>query len=45
MRIGKFKNGKATGVDEITGEVIKGGDDRAVDWIWRLCNIAFKGYA
>ena len=22
--------------------MIKGGVDRMVDWIWRLCNMAFK---
>ena len=38
VRVGKFKNGK----DETTGELIEGGDDRVVDWIWRLCNMAFK---
>ena len=31
--MGNFKNGKAVGKDEITGEMIKGGDDRMVDWI------------
>ena len=28
--------------NEITGEMIKGGGDRVVDWIWRLCNMAFE---
>ena len=42
MRVGKLKNGKASGKDEIKGEMIKGGDDRVVDWIWRLCNMAFE---
>ena len=41
-RVGKLKNGKAVGHDEITGEMIKGGGDRVVDWIWRLCNMAFE---
>ena len=36
MRVGKLKNGKAACKDEITGEMIKGGGDRVVDWIWRL---------
>ena len=42
--MGKFKNGKAAGMDEITGEMIKGGSpsDRVVDWIWSLCNMAFE---
>ena len=31
MRVGKLKNGKAAGGDEITGEMIKGGGDRVVD--------------
>ena len=39
---GKLKNGKPEGNDEITEEVIKGGGDRAVDWIWRLRNMVFE---
>ena len=42
MRVGKLNNGKATGKDEITGEMIKCGGDRVVDWIWRLCNMIFE---
>ena len=42
VRVGKFKNRKATGKDEITGEMIKNGSNRVVDWIWRLCNMAFE---
>ena len=42
VKVGKLKNGKAAGKDEITGEMIKGGGDRVVDWIWRLCNMAFE---
>ena len=38
----KLKNGKAAGEDEITGEMIKGGGDRVVDWIWRLCKMCFE---
>ena len=37
--MGKFKKGKAAGKDEITGEKVKSGGDRAVNWIWRQCNI------
>ena len=37
-----LKNGKAAGGDEITGEMIKGGGDRVVNWIWRLCIMAFE---
>ena len=40
--MGKIKNGKAAGKDGIRGEIIKGGGDRVVDWIWRLCNMAFE---
>ena len=36
--MGKLKNEKAAGKDEIKEKMIKGGDDRMVDWIWRLCN-------
>ena len=42
VRVGKLKNGQAAGKDEITGESIKGGDDWVVDWMWRLCNMAFE---
>ena len=42
MRVGKLKNGKAAGMDKITGKMIKGEGDRVVDLIWRLCNIAFE---
>ena len=33
VRVGKLKNGKAAGKDEITGEMIKGRGYRVVDWI------------
>ena len=39
VRLGKLKNGKTAGKDEVTREMIKGGGDKVVDWIWRLCNI------
>ena len=42
VRVGKLKNGKAASKDEIKGEMIKGGGDKVVDWIWRLCNMAFE---
>ena len=42
LRVGKLKNGKAADKGEITGEMIKDGGDRVVDWIWRLCNMAFE---
>ena len=35
VRVGKLKNGKDAGKDEITGEMIKGGGDKVVEWIWR----------
>ena len=42
LRVGKLKNRKASGKDKITGEMMKGGGNRVVDWIWSLCNTAFK---
>ena len=42
VRVGKLNNGKAAGKDEITGEIIKGGGNRVVDWIWRLCNMPLR---
>ena len=41
VRVFKIKNEKAAGKDEITGEMIKGGD-RVVDLIWKLCNMAIE---
>ena len=41
VRVGKLKNGKDAGKDEVAGEMIKGGGNRVVDWIWRLCNMIF----
>ena len=43
--MGKLKNGKAAGKDDVAGEVIKDGGDMVVGWIWRLCNMAFEGGA
>ena len=40
VRVGKLKNGK----DEITGEMIKGGIDKVVDWTWRLFNMVFESF-
>ena len=40
--MGKLKNGKAVGKDEIIGEMIKGGSNRVMDWIWKLCSMAFE---
>ena len=38
----KLKNGKSSSKDEITGEMIKDGGNKVVEWIWRLCNIGFE---
>ena len=40
--MGKPKNGKAASKDEVTGEIIKGGDDMVVYWIWKLYNMSFE---
>ena len=40
--MGNLKNGKGAGKDEVTGEIIKSGGDRVVNWIWNLCNMAFE---
>ena len=38
----KLKNGKTAGKDEVTEEMIKGGDDMVINWIWNLCKMAFE---
>ena len=40
--MGKLKNRKAAGKDDVTGKIIKGGGNRVVDLIWRLRNMAFE---
>ena len=35
----KIKNGKTAYKVEVTGEMVKSGDDMVVDWIWRLHSI------
>ena len=40
-RVGKLKNGMDAGKDEFTGEMTKGGGDKVVDWLLKLCNMAF----
>ena len=39
VKVRKHKNGKAIGKDEITGEMMKVGGNRVVDWI---CNMTFE---
>ena len=43
--MGKFKNGKAAGKDEVTGEMINGGGKRVVNTIWKMCNMGFESGA
>ena len=45
VRVEELTNGRAVGGDEITGEMITGGGDRVLDWIWRLYNMAFESKA
>ena len=40
--MGKVKNEKGADKDELTAEMVKGGGDMVVDWIWILCNTAFE---
>ena len=42
VRVRKLKNGKVAGKYKINGEMKKGGGGWVVDWIWRLCNMAFE---
>ena len=40
--VGKLKNGKAVGKYDVTGEIVKGGGELVIEWIWKLCNVAFE---
>ena len=42
VRVRMFKNGMAAGKGVATGEMVKDGGDIVVDWIWRMCNMAFE---
>ena len=44
-RVGNLKNGKAAGKDEVAGDIINGGGNKVVDWIWKLCNMTFESIA
>ena len=44
VRVGKLRNGMAAGQDEITGEMIKDGGDRVVDWPLRMVLCLKIGY-
>ena len=37
-----IKNGNAAGKGEVTGDMIKNVDDKELNWIWKLCNMAFE---
>ena len=39
VRVGKLKNRKVAVKDEVTGVMIKVGNDMVLDWIWKMCNI------
>ena len=43
-RVKKLENEKAACKDEVTEEMVKGGGDVVVDWIWKLCNMAFENH-
>ena len=45
VKVGKLKNGEVAGKDEVAGEMMKGGRERVVNWIWRMCNMAFESGA
>ena len=36
VKVDNLKKRKAAGKDKVTGEMVKGGGDTVVDWIWRL---------
>ena len=40
--VNKLKNGKAAGSDEIAAEVVKGGGQAMIDWLWELLREVWK---
>ena len=45
VRVEKLQNREAGGKGEVTEDMIKGGGDRVVDWIWRLYYMVFESGA
>ena len=41
-RVKNLNNGKAASKDEVTEEMVKSGGDVVVDWVWKLCKMAFE---
>ena len=38
----KVRNRDDATEDEVTRELVQGGDELLIDWIWRLCNKDFE---
>lgn len=36
-----MKNGKSSGMNRITCEMLKNGREIVIEWIWKLCNKTF----
>ena len=43
--MGKLKKGKTAGMDDVIGEMLKGGGDMVMNWIYRLWCMAFESDA
>lgn len=41
--MGRLRNGKAAGIDEIPGEAWKYGEERLEKWAWEFCNRVWEG--
>ena len=39
---GELRNMKVASKDEVTGEMVTGGGEMMLDWIWKFCNIGFE---
>ena len=37
-----LKNRKSNGKDEVIGQVIEKGSGAGIDWVWKLCYMAFN---
>ena len=41
-RVRRLKNIKVPGKDKVTLEMMQGGCEMVLDWIWKLCNMGFE---
>ena len=42
LRVGKLRNGKIVGKDDVIEGTVNCVGELVINWIWKLCNMAFE---